>query len=42
MIRWVGLVAQMGVKRNKYRLFVGKPRGKTALGRPNISGRTIF
>jgi hypothetical protein len=33
-IRWVGHVAQMGEKRNMYRLLVGKPEGKRPLGRP--------
>jgi hypothetical protein len=33
-IRWAGHVAQMGEKRNAYRLLVGKPEGKRPLGRP--------
>jgi hypothetical protein len=33
-MRWVGYVAQMGEKRNMYRLLVGKPEGKRPLGRP--------
>jgi hypothetical protein len=33
-MRWVGLVARMGEKRNAYRLLVGKPEGKRPLGRP--------
>jgi hypothetical protein len=33
-MRWMGHVAQMGEKRNSYRLFVGKPEGKRPLGRP--------
>jgi hypothetical protein len=33
-IRWAGHVAQMGEKRNVYRLSVGKPKGKRPLGRP--------
>jgi hypothetical protein len=33
-MRWVGHVAQMGEKRNVYRLLVGKPEGKRPLGRP--------
>jgi hypothetical protein len=32
-MRWAGHVAQMGEKRNEYRL-VGKPEGKRPLGRP--------
>jgi hypothetical protein len=31
---WVGHVAQMGEKRNTYRLLVGKTEGKRPLGRP--------
>jgi hypothetical protein len=33
-MRWSGHVAQMGEKRNAYRLLVGKPEGKRPLGRP--------
>jgi hypothetical protein len=33
-MRWAGLVARMGEKRNVYRLLVGKPEGKRPLGRP--------
>jgi hypothetical protein len=33
-MRWVGHVARMGEKRNVYRLLVGKPEGKSPLGRP--------
>jgi hypothetical protein len=33
-MRWTGHVAQMGEKRNMYRLLVGKPEGKRPLGRP--------
>jgi hypothetical protein len=32
--RWAGHVAQMGEKRNAYRIWVGKPEGKRPLGRP--------
>jgi hypothetical protein len=31
---WAGPVAQMGEKRNAYRILVGKPEGKRPLGRP--------
>jgi hypothetical protein len=31
---WAGHVAQMGEKRNAYRLLVGKPEGRWPLGRP--------
>jgi hypothetical protein len=33
-MRWVGHVAQMGEKRNMYRLLVEKPEGTRPLGRP--------
>jgi hypothetical protein len=33
-IRWAGLVALMGEKKNAYRLLVEKPEGKRPLGRP--------
>jgi hypothetical protein len=33
-IRWEGHVVEMGVKRNAYRLLVGKPEGKTPIERP--------
>jgi hypothetical protein len=32
-LKWVGHVAQMGEKRNAYRMLVGKPEGKRPLGR---------
>jgi hypothetical protein len=32
-MRWAGHVAQMGKKRNAYRLLVGKPEEKMRLGR---------
>jgi hypothetical protein len=33
-MKWAGHVALMGEKRNAYRLLVGKPEGKSPLGRP--------
>jgi hypothetical protein len=30
-MRWTGNVAQMGEKRNSYRILVGKPEGKNQL-----------
>jgi hypothetical protein len=33
-IRWVGLVACMGRKRDAYRVLMGKSEGKRQLGRP--------
>jgi hypothetical protein len=34
MVRWAGHLAQMGEKRNAYRLLVEKPEGKRPLRRP--------
>jgi hypothetical protein len=31
---WAGHIARMVVKRNAYRILVGKPEGKRLLGRP--------
>jgi hypothetical protein len=33
-MRWAGHIAQIGEKRNAYRLLVGKPEGRRPLGRP--------
>jgi hypothetical protein len=33
-MRWAGHVARMGAKMNAYRILVGKPEGKTLLGKP--------
>ena len=33
-MRWAGHVARMGEERGVYRVLVGKPEGKTSLGRP--------
>jgi hypothetical protein len=33
-MRWAGQVARMGVKRNVYRLLMGRPERKILLGRP--------
>ena len=33
-MRWAGHVARMGEERGIYRVLLGKPEGKTALGRP--------
>jgi hypothetical protein len=33
-MRWAGHVARMGEQRIAYRLVVGKPEGKSPLGRP--------
>jgi hypothetical protein len=34
VMRWGGHVARMREKRNVYRILVGKPEGKSPLGRP--------
>jgi hypothetical protein len=33
-MRWAGHVARMGEERNVYKVLMGKPEGKTPLGRP--------
>jgi hypothetical protein len=33
-MRWVEHAARMGERRNAYRILVGKPEGKSPLGRP--------
>jgi hypothetical protein len=33
-MRWAGHVARIGDKRNAYGILVGKPEGKSPLGRP--------
>jgi hypothetical protein len=38
MMRWIGHVARMGEKRNAYRIFVGKLKGKRPMGRPRGRG----
>jgi hypothetical protein len=32
-MRWAGHIARVGVNRNAYRVFVGKPEGNRPLGR---------
>jgi hypothetical protein len=34
ILRWAGHVARMGEGRGVYRVLVGKPEGKSPLGRP--------
>jgi hypothetical protein len=34
--RWAGHMACMGLKRNVYKILVGKPEGKRQLGRPRF------
>jgi hypothetical protein len=33
-MKWAGHVARMGEKRDAYRILVGRPEGRRALGRP--------
>ena len=35
-MRWAGHVARMGERRGIYRVLVGKPEGKRALGKPRL------
>jgi hypothetical protein len=39
--RWEGRVAIMAEKRNAYRILVGKPQGKSPLGRPNCRWENV-
>jgi hypothetical protein len=41
-MRWAGDVARIGEKRKAYRISVGKPEGKRALGRPDVGGWIIL
>ena len=41
-MRWAGHVARMGERRGVYRVLVGKPKGKRALGRPRVDRRIIL
>jgi len=41
-MRWAGHVARMGVGRVVHRVLVGKPEGKSPLGRPDVDGRIIL
>jgi hypothetical protein len=41
-LRWAGLIARMGEKRNAYRISVGKPGGQRSLARTTVSGRIIL
>jgi hypothetical protein len=34
-MRWAGHVARMGERKDVYRVLVGKPEGKSPLGRPS-------
>jgi hypothetical protein len=35
-MRWAGHVARMGEERKVYKVLVGKPEGKSPLGRPRV------
>ena len=41
-MRWAGRVVRMGVRRDVYRVLVGKPEGKSHLGDPDVDGRIIL
>jgi hypothetical protein len=41
-IRWAGQVARIGEERGVYRVLVGKPKGKRALGKIGVDGRIIL
>jgi hypothetical protein len=41
-MRWAGHVAQMGEKRNAYRILVGKPERKRPLGDLDVGVWTIL
>jgi len=36
-MRWAGNLACLGERRGEYGILVGKPEGKTALGRPRLT-----
>jgi hypothetical protein len=41
-VRWAEHVADMGEKRNVYRILVGRPGGKRPLARHTVGGRIIL
>ena len=41
-MRWVGYVARMGERSGVHMVLVGKPEGKSPLGRPRLDGRIIL
>jgi hypothetical protein len=41
-MRWTGHVACMGTMRGIYKVLVGRPEGRTPLGRPRRDGRIIL
>jgi hypothetical protein len=41
-MRWTGHVVRMGVKRNAYRLLVGKPEGRGHWKDQDVGGWTIL
>jgi len=42
IMRWAGHVAHMGRRRGAYRILVGKPEGRTPIGRPRHTWRIIL
>jgi len=40
-MKWTGKVIQLGEIRNTYSFLVGKPEGKSLLGRLSIDGKVI-
>jgi hypothetical protein len=41
-MRWAGYVARMGEERKVYKVLVGKPEGKSPLGRPRRSWKNMI
>jgi len=41
-MRWAGHVARLGYRRGVHRVLMGKPEGKTPLGRPRRRWEAIF
>jgi hypothetical protein len=41
-MRWEGHVARMWAKMNAYRIVVGNPEGKIAVGKQDVGGRKIL
>jgi hypothetical protein len=41
-MRWAGLVVPMRTRRESFRVFGGKPEGKSPFGRPSIDKNTVL
>ena len=41
-LRWAGHVARMEEGRSTFKILTGKPTGKSPLGKPRRSGRTVL